>query len=253
MTHHHILRKGFTLAEVLITIGIIGIVAALTIPTLIGNYQKKKIATIVKEEYSKLNLTLKNAEAENGDATNWGYTSYDDLELWIKTYILPYIKYTKICSSDCNLGGYHSLGYNPANNNANPRTPRYTVILNNGIAWCFYRSQSPYHYQTKIVIYANKSFAKQKYWYAGIDAFSFIFDYREKNPHIRPFQVPTVKNGEAIYPLLDRKELLKKETPCGCAQNSNACYGYNIAGDYCSTVLLMDNWEFKKDYPWKRF
>ena len=33
--------SGFTLAEVLITLGIIGIVSALTIPTLINNYQKK--------------------------------------------------------------------------------------------------------------------------------------------------------------------------------------------------------------------
>lgn len=33
--------KAFTLAEVLITLGIIGVVAALTMPSLIGNYQKK--------------------------------------------------------------------------------------------------------------------------------------------------------------------------------------------------------------------
>ena len=33
-------RFGFTLAEVLITLGIIGVVAAMTIPTLIKTYQK---------------------------------------------------------------------------------------------------------------------------------------------------------------------------------------------------------------------
>ena len=39
-------RKGaFTLAEVLITLGIIGVVAAMTIPTLMTNYQKKSTAT----------------------------------------------------------------------------------------------------------------------------------------------------------------------------------------------------------------
>ena len=31
---------GFTLAEVLITLGIIGVVAAMTLPTLIQNYKK---------------------------------------------------------------------------------------------------------------------------------------------------------------------------------------------------------------------
>ncbi len=33
------MTKGFTLAEVLITLGIIGVVAMLTIPNLVANYQ----------------------------------------------------------------------------------------------------------------------------------------------------------------------------------------------------------------------
>jgi prepilin-type N-terminal cleavage/methylation domain-containing protein len=37
------MKKGFTLAEVLITIAIIGIVAALTIPSVIINYQKAQV------------------------------------------------------------------------------------------------------------------------------------------------------------------------------------------------------------------
>lgn len=36
-------KAGFTLAEVLITLGIIGAVAALTMPVLVGNYQKNKL------------------------------------------------------------------------------------------------------------------------------------------------------------------------------------------------------------------
>ena len=38
-------RFGFTLAEVLITLGIIGVVAAMTIPTLIHNYKAKEMRT----------------------------------------------------------------------------------------------------------------------------------------------------------------------------------------------------------------
>ena len=37
------MKKAFTMAEVLITLGIIGIVAALTIPQLIKNYQHKEL------------------------------------------------------------------------------------------------------------------------------------------------------------------------------------------------------------------
>lgn len=38
-------RLAFTLAEVLVTLGILGVVAAMTMPTLVGNYQKKSYVT----------------------------------------------------------------------------------------------------------------------------------------------------------------------------------------------------------------
>lgn len=44
-----VLRKAFTLAEVLITLAIIGVVAALTIPTLISNYKSKELETRYKK------------------------------------------------------------------------------------------------------------------------------------------------------------------------------------------------------------
>ena len=47
-------KKGFTLAEVLITLGIIGVVAAMTIPTLITNYQKKQFESKFAKTYSML-------------------------------------------------------------------------------------------------------------------------------------------------------------------------------------------------------
>ena len=42
-------KWGFTLAEVLITLGIIGVVAALTIPQVVQNYQKQATATALKK------------------------------------------------------------------------------------------------------------------------------------------------------------------------------------------------------------
>ena len=48
------MRKGFTLSEVLITLGIIGIVAALTIPSLVSAYQKHVVEEKLKQAYSIL-------------------------------------------------------------------------------------------------------------------------------------------------------------------------------------------------------
>lgn len=59
-------RCAFTLAEVLITLGIIGVVAAITIPTLINNYQKHATATQLKKAYSELTQAFFNLAKDEG-------------------------------------------------------------------------------------------------------------------------------------------------------------------------------------------
>ena len=61
------MRKiAFTLAEVLITLGIIGVVAAMTIPTLISNYQKQALFSQFKKAYANLNQAWKLASVDFG-------------------------------------------------------------------------------------------------------------------------------------------------------------------------------------------
>jgi prepilin-type N-terminal cleavage/methylation domain-containing protein len=59
-------KPAFTLAEVLITLAIIGVVAALTIPTVVRNYQKQETITRLKKAYSALANTTNLAMAEYG-------------------------------------------------------------------------------------------------------------------------------------------------------------------------------------------
>lgn len=58
--------NAFTLAEVLITLGIIGVVAALTIPTLISSYQKKEYVTRLQKGISILNNGVQLMMADEG-------------------------------------------------------------------------------------------------------------------------------------------------------------------------------------------
>ena len=48
------MKKAFTLAEVLITLGIIGVVAAMTLPTLVNNTEKKELDAQLTKSYSVL-------------------------------------------------------------------------------------------------------------------------------------------------------------------------------------------------------
>lgn len=59
-------RAAFTLAEVLITLGIIGIVAAMTIPTLMQKTQDAELKTAWKKEFSTLSNAYDKMKADNG-------------------------------------------------------------------------------------------------------------------------------------------------------------------------------------------
>ena len=65
------MKKAFTLAEVLITLGIIGVVAALTIPTLMANHRKHVVETKLAKIYSVMNQAITMTNAEYGEASNW--------------------------------------------------------------------------------------------------------------------------------------------------------------------------------------
>ena len=65
-------KFAFTLAEVLITLGIIGVVAAMTMPSLITNYQEKQRVSQLKKVYSALSQAFVSAVQENGTPDEWG-------------------------------------------------------------------------------------------------------------------------------------------------------------------------------------
>lgn len=58
-------RKAFTLAEVLITLGVIGVVAAITVPTLMNNTQDKQFKVAWKKAYADINQALATVKNEN--------------------------------------------------------------------------------------------------------------------------------------------------------------------------------------------
>jgi type II secretory pathway pseudopilin PulG len=71
-------KKALTLVETLITIGIIGIVAALTIPTLIKQYQRKVFETQFKKAYSQLKSAYKLMQEEDTEDVYSEYYHYTD-------------------------------------------------------------------------------------------------------------------------------------------------------------------------------
>ena len=68
-------RTAFTLAEVLITLGIIGIVAAITLPTIINNYRVK----VLENQFKKADSIIQQAVQKT--ANEYGYSSITELNM----------------------------------------------------------------------------------------------------------------------------------------------------------------------------
>ena len=111
------MKKAFTLAEVLVTLGIIGVVSAMTLPTLVKNHQKKVLVTQLKSSYSILQNALEKMMLDS-NATNMGETKF----FRICTYdnILSdtgsgacsqYLKKEYFNSTSSGFGSAHSVEY----------------------------------------------------------------------------------------------------------------------------------------------
>lgn len=99
------MKKAFTLAEVLITLGIIGIVAAMTLPAITGHYRKKIVEVKLKRFYSTFSNILMRSEVDNETMQFWEWPldTYKDDEGniiqngsisdydWFLKYIKPYL------------------------------------------------------------------------------------------------------------------------------------------------------------------
>jgi prepilin-type N-terminal cleavage/methylation domain-containing protein len=89
-------KAAFTLAEVLITLGIIGVVAALTLPSVIQNAQRRELQTGLKKGYSTIAQALDMYYYDNGERL----TNADVRQL--RPILMKYIKDIKDCkNSNC--------------------------------------------------------------------------------------------------------------------------------------------------------
>ena len=86
---------AFTLAEVLITLGIIGVVAAMTMPSLMQNYKRQQATARIKKFVSVINQALISAENDLGPREDWvieGDASTEGNSDYAYNFLNTYIK-----------------------------------------------------------------------------------------------------------------------------------------------------------------
>lgn len=215
------LYRAFTLAEVLIILGIIGVITAITIPNLISKYQKNTVETKVTKFYSTINQAFKLSIEENGDFTSTveknKHLNYNEMVDWLKIYLFPYLQVSSYesCSS---ISGHSPDGV-------------CVTLRDGGILWISIDNNGG-----DIVYYANgKRDVNPR------NNFQFQFSkYKNDNT--------VTKNSETyIEPYIfnwdGTKEQLKSGNIWACKPNCTNC-------GYCTKLLQLNSWKFPNDYPW---
>jgi prepilin-type N-terminal cleavage/methylation domain-containing protein len=211
-------RPAFTLAEVLITIGIVGIVSALTIPTLVTKYQKRATVEKLKMAYSMFTQALRTSVESNGDVANWEY-SYGDMA---ETYLAPYIE---------------TLGLST-------RYKMYTFSGSNTIYWGSWVSKGKIYtlkngmtysliYDHGILVLMVDINGLSKPNRLGRDGFAFIIDQDN--------------NRLSFYGEERSRAGLTDGGGYSCSfKNLWNYYG----GLVCGALIKIDGWKISDDYPW---
>ena len=123
-------KGGFTLAEVLITLVVIGVIGALTVPSLIQNTQKQEYVTALKKAHSTLSQVTQQIIAEEGSPKNgWADTAEHVYNLYKQ-----HLNVSKACGTGggCFPESYRQL-YGDGRHNWDGWTSLYKLILADGM------------------------------------------------------------------------------------------------------------------------
>ena len=234
-SHFSLKTPAFTLAEVLITLGIIGVVAAMTLPTLIMNHRKQVTVNKVKKFYTVMSQATNSAIAEYGSMEDWqGFTTTrngEEMQNWFDTYLKPYLKvideFVKtdeetgdsslfvVLSDGSVINMTNWAGSAKSDDNAN-----HVQDNHNGLIHLYY--------------YTDKKLIDDVDSRIGcVNTFSFLFYSPLKDQYF--FQPYTY---QANTPEKYNREFFIEQVKGGNYQ-------------YCAAVMMFDGWQIKSDYPFQ--
>ena len=134
-------NKGFTLAEVLVTLGIIGVVSAMTVPSLMQNHQRKTYATQLHQVYNLLSQAFLEYTTDK-NAINLQEAGLTSTEAVIE-FFNKYFKLASSCSefTDCFADSYKNQGGTELAQSSLWVSSDVCNVLANGAAVCMEHSK----------------------------------------------------------------------------------------------------------------
>lgn len=223
-------RKGFTLAEVLITLGIIGIVAAMTLPALMSKYRENVAMNKIKKFYSTMTQAQLRSIADNGEVDSWdwvpngGENNNEIVMNWFNKYWGKYLNNIRVIDR---------------------KILRENELIDGGITF----------------ILGDGSVANIAGFSGGYIHISYFTDYKKFMDETAiegkdQFLFGFAAQGKSINKCLMRFDAYACDVSDENYLKNNSwggCYKENTAKGhpYCTRLLQLNGWKTPKDYPYK--
>lgn len=250
--HNH---RGFTLAETLITLVIVGVVAALTVPTLVTKYQKEQTVTRLKKAYSTLAQTTNKAISEHGPIKTWEVSDSDTKsQEFLEKYMIPYLNVGKICgykkTDECS---YKYSQLNNPNTKYEFTDTYYKFFLADGTLIIAMAGGAP----RGLTQMSASGQILGSYSFYGVDSYIYVDINGMKGPN---------RLGRDLF--LYQYYIQWDMGPYGDLSGQFIPFGFSIEnghnanyyrkqgcrkdknGIYCAAMIMADSWRISEKYPW---
>ncbi len=233
-------KVAFTLAEVLITLGIIGIVAAMTMPSVIAKHQKQVTVSRLKKAYTTLSQMVEKTQANDDPALYFltgNYLNKNTSKQFFETYWLPYFNNPLVAADSrtpySSTKPYSRLNGNPYTFSVHTQnvSGRMLFVTQDGTIylvdllskWSSGSDETLGIFRTIVDVYCDINGKKPPNTF-GKDVFIFKVDYNRNvvQPGCNNWSITSINND--------------------CKKGGD--------GMCCAKKIMQDGWQIKDDYPW---
>ena len=225
------MKKAFTLAEVLVTLGIIGVVSAMTVPSLMQNHQRKTYVTQLHKVYNEMQQALLQYQTDR-NAVNLKEAGLNS-KARVEAFFNEYFKVVQTCggvAAPCFSTSYKNINGDAVSINTGWGGGN-CAVMSSGASICM---DYPYQYSGsygQVFIDINGSQGPN---ILGRDAF-YLAVFYDGVLDVSGADINCRTNGVCGTEGASLKDVRGTAEACKASENSNAhsCFGQ----------ILNDNWE----------
>ena len=228
-------KSAYTLAETLIVLVVVGVVASITMPLVTASHQKEATLTRLKKAFSALSQTTNRAIADNGPVSTWVLgqnRNPNHAKLFINTYLAPYLSMMGEPATFAEGTWSNKKYFKELNNTTKAFDSAYVrFYLNDGTS-----VTSRIDNNSRLIMYIDIN-GDKKPNKVGRDIFevNYCISLSSQCRFRGKFIADAEQNS--------REELMSTNSDYNCNKRKS---GYR-----CMALIMKDSWTIADDYPWQ--